>query len=94
MEDMNVKDIMPVEETMEEAIEAATIGDGLKTVATIGVIGATCVAAWEIVIKPVGRKAKQKIDQMVANHKVRKIKEKPGDDVTVENVTIDDIPKM
>lgn len=90
MENMEVNDIITTE-AIEEITEAVPTGNsGLKNVAKIGAIGAASIAAWELAVKPIGRKIKGLIIKKKAARKTKKAEE----EVDLDNLEIDEIPEL
>ena len=90
MENMETNDIINTE-AIEEIKEAIPTGkNGLKTAAKVGVIGAASIAAWEFVMKPIGRKVKGAIAKRKAAKAAKKAE---VEDVDLDNLDTD-IPEI
>lgn len=90
MENMEVNDII-TNEAIEEITEVVPTGNsGLKTVAKIGVIGATSIAIWELAMKLLRCKIKNRI---IKKKTARKI-EKAEEEVDLDDMEIDEIPEL
>lgn len=91
MENMEVNDIITTE-AIEEITEAVPTGNsGLKNVAKIGVIGAASIAAWELALKPLGRKVKGLIIKKKRSRKIEKI---ANGEVDLDDMVVDEIPEL
>lgn len=91
MENMETNDIITTE-AIEEITEAvSTNKSSLKTVALAGVIGAVSITAWELAIKPLGRKVKGLIDKRKAARKPKKTDE---DEIDLDDIDLGGIPNI
>lgn len=80
-------------EAIEEITEAVPTGNSnLKTAATVGVIGAASVAAWEFVVKPAYHWAKRKIHDRKAFKKAKMVQAAEPDEMkdSVEEIEVDE----
>lgn len=80
-------------EAIEEITEAVPIGNSnLKTAATVGVIGAASVAAWEFAVKPAYRWVKRKIHDRKVFRKAKMIQTAEPDEMkdSVEEIEVDE----
>lgn len=81
-------------EAIEEITEAVPTGNSnLKTAATVGVIGAASVAAWEFAVKPAYRWVKRKIhDRKVFRKAKMVLQTAEPDEMTgsVEEIEVDE----
>ena len=93
MENMDMNEII-TNDAVEEATEAVTSGkNGVKTGLIVG--GAMVVGAvlWEQVVKPIGRKVRNKIAREITRKKALKAK-KAKEEVDLEDMEIEDIPEV
>lgn len=80
-------------EAIEEITEAVPTGNSnLKTAATVGVIGAASVAAWEFAVKPAYRWVKRKIHDRKVFRKSKMIQTAEPDEMkdSVEEIEVDE----
>ncbi len=80
-------------EAIEEITEAVPTGNSnLKTAATVGVIGAASVAAWEFAVKPAYRWVKRKIHDRKVFRKAKMIQTAEPDEMkdSVEEIEVDE----
>ena len=90
MENMETNDIITTEAIDEIKEAIPTDKNGLNTAAKVGFIGAASIAAWEFVMKPIGRKVKGAI----AKRKAAKAAKNPEvEDVDLDNLDTD-IPEI
>lgn len=88
---METNDIITTE-AIEEITEAVPTGkSGLKTAAKVGVIGAVSIAAWEFVVKPLGRKVKGLINKKKAAKKPKKTEE---EEIDLDDMDLDEVPEI
>ena len=93
MENMDMNEII-TNDAVEEVTEAVTSGkNGVKTGLIVG--GAMVVGAvlWEQVVKPIGRKVRNKIAREITRKKALKAK-KAKEEVDLEDMEIEDIPEV
>lgn len=90
MDTIETNDIITTE-AVEEIVDKVPTGkSGLKTVAKVGLIGAAGIAAWELAVKPLGRKVKG----LISKKKAAKKAKKPEDEIDLDEMDLDNIPDI
>ncbi len=92
METMNTNETITTEaiDTITEAIPTGK--SGLKTIAKGGIIVAGGIAAWELAIKPLGRKIRKTIAKRKAPKVITVVKDE--DEIDLENMDLDEVPDI
>lgn len=93
MENMDMNEII-TNDAVEEATEAVTSGkNGVKTGLIVGGTMVVGAVLWEQVVKPIGRKVRNKIAREITRKKALKAK-KAKEEVDLEDMEIEDIPEV